>query len=48
MARAAEWLELAHFDRVLDYAWPEQADCQALLRRVGFRELTRTQRGWRR
>jgi GNAT superfamily N-acetyltransferase len=48
MAQAAEWLQLARFDRLLDYAWREQADCQAFLRTVGFRELTRTQRGWRR
>jgi hypothetical protein len=48
MGEAAEWLRLARFDRLLDYAWREQADCQAFLRTVGFRELTRTQRGWRR
>lgn len=46
VAQAAEWLLLARLDRVLDYAWPEEPECHAFLRKVGFRELTRTQRGW--
>ena len=50
------WLELAHVDRLLDYAWLEGTDPRGLsyedhrafLPAVGFRELTRTQRGWTR
>jgi hypothetical protein len=45
---------LAHVDRLLDYAWLEGTDpggvsyedYRAFLPAVGFRELTRTQRGW--
>ena len=48
VGQAAEWLELARLDRVLDYASPDQPDYEAFLRNVGFRELTRTERGWRR
>jgi GNAT superfamily N-acetyltransferase len=44
--QAAEWLRLARVERLLAYAWPEQEDCTAVLESVGFRELTRTQRGW--
>jgi GNAT superfamily N-acetyltransferase len=44
--QAADWLRLARVDRLLDYAWPEEEDRLALLRRLGFRELTRTTRGW--
>jgi ribosomal protein S18 acetylase RimI-like enzyme len=43
---AADWLRLARVDRLLDYAWVEEEDRLALLRRLGFRELTRTARGW--
>lgn len=46
VAQAADWLRLARVDRVLDYAWPEQVECIAFLEAVGFRELTRTERGW--
>jgi GNAT superfamily N-acetyltransferase len=46
MGQAADWLRLARVDRILDYAWLEQEDCDAFLRKVGFRELTRTARGW--
>lgn len=46
VAQAAEGLSLGHVDRVLDYAWPDQEDCTAFLHSVGFRELTRTARGW--
>jgi GNAT superfamily N-acetyltransferase len=46
IAQAADWLRLALVERVLDYAWPQQEDCAAFLGAVGFRELTRTQRGW--
>ena len=48
VAQAGEWLRLARVDRLLAYAWPEQADEIGLLENVGFRELTRTQRGWTR
>jgi GNAT superfamily N-acetyltransferase len=44
--RAADWLRLARADRLLDYAWPEEEAELALLARLGFRELTRTARGW--
>lgn len=46
VGQAAEWLRLARVERVLDYARPEQDDYIALLEAVGFRELTRTRRGW--
>jgi GNAT superfamily N-acetyltransferase len=46
VGQAAEWLGLARVERLLDYAWAEQEDCLALLGRLGFRELTRTARGW--
>jgi GNAT superfamily N-acetyltransferase len=56
LGQAADWLRLAHVDRLLDYAWLEGADpgevsyedYRAFLPAVGFRELTRTQRGWTR
>ena len=44
--QGAEWLRLARVERLLAYAWPEQEDCTAVLESVGFRELTRTRRGW--
>ena len=31
---------------MLAYAWPEEQDLLGLLAHVGFRELTRTARGW--
>jgi GNAT superfamily N-acetyltransferase len=54
--QAADWLRLAHVDRLLDYTWLEGTDpggisyedYRAFLPAVGFRELTRTQRGWTR
>jgi ribosomal protein S18 acetylase RimI-like enzyme len=48
VGQAAEWLQLARLDRVLDYARHDELDYQAFLHKVGFRELTRTKRGWRR
>ena len=36
------------FLRPLYYDWPEQVDHTSFLGSVGFRELTRTARGWRR
>jgi ribosomal protein S18 acetylase RimI-like enzyme len=46
VGQAADWLRLARVDRLLDYAWPEEEAMLALLARLGFRELTRTARGW--
>ncbi|MGW5363591.1 GNAT family N-acetyltransferase [Actinopolymorpha pittospori] len=46
LGQVGEWLRLAGVERVLDYALPEQEDTLALLRSVGFVELTRTARGW--
>jgi len=46
LAQAAEWLRSAGVERLLDYARPEQTEYIAFLEQAGFRELTRTQRGW--
>ena len=56
VGQAADWLRLANVDRLLDYAWLEGTDpggvsyddYRAFLPAVGFRELTRTKRGWTR
>ena len=48
VGQAADWLRLARVDRLLDYAWPKEGPRLALLRRLGFCELTRTARGWTR
>ncbi len=56
LGQAADWLRLAQVSRVLDYAWLEGTDpggqsyddYRAFLPAVGFRELTRTRRGWTR
>jgi GNAT superfamily N-acetyltransferase len=56
LAQAAEWLKLANVDRLLDYAWLDGTDpggvsyddYRGFLPAVGFRELTRTKRGWSR
>jgi len=56
LGQAADWLRLANVDRLLDYAWldgPDPGgvsyeDSRAFLPAVGFRELTRTKRGWTR
>ena len=56
LGQAADWLELAQVDRLLDYAWAEGTDpggvdytgFRAFLPAAGFRELTRTRRGWTR
>jgi GNAT superfamily N-acetyltransferase len=48
VARAAEWLRLGGVDRLLAYADADDRACLEFLRRVGFLELTRTRRGWRR
>jgi GNAT superfamily N-acetyltransferase len=46
VAAAGEWLRLGGFERLVDYVWPEQEECRAFLASVGFRHLTRTERGW--
>ncbi len=56
LGQAADWLRLAQVSRLLDYAWLEGTDpggvsyedYRAFLPAVGFRELTRTRRGWTR
>jgi GNAT superfamily N-acetyltransferase len=56
VGRAAEWLRLAHVDRLLDYTYAEGRDetgqgydeHRAFLQASPFTELTRTQRGWTR
>jgi ribosomal protein S18 acetylase RimI-like enzyme len=46
VGQAADWLRLARVERLLDYAWPQEEAMLALLGGLGFRELTRTARGW--
>ena len=46
VSEAADWLRLALAERLLEYARPEEQDLLGLLDRLGFRELTRTARGW--
>jgi len=56
LGQAAEWLELAHVDRLLDYSYldgPDAAgqtydDYRALLEALPFKVLTWTRRGWTR
>jgi GNAT superfamily N-acetyltransferase len=56
LGEAAGWLRLAQADRLLDYAWLEGTDpggldyagYRAFLPAAGFRDLTRTKRGWTR
>lgn len=56
LGQAADWLRLAQVSRLLNYAWLEGTDpgglnyddYRAFLPAVGFRELTRTARGWAR
>jgi GNAT superfamily N-acetyltransferase len=56
LGQAAGWLRLAEVSRLLDYAWLEGTDpgglnddaYRAFLAAAGFRELTRTARGWER
>jgi GNAT superfamily N-acetyltransferase len=56
LGQAADWLRLAQVERLLDYAWLEGQDpagqdytgYRAFLAASGFRELTRTKRGWTR
>jgi GNAT superfamily N-acetyltransferase len=46
VVQAADWLRLAGVERVLSYAEPEHQASTAFHASVGFRELTRTARGW--
>ncbi len=54
LAQAADWLRLAQVERLLTYAWLAGQDetgqsydnYRAFLAASGFRELTRTKRGW--
>lgn len=54
LGQAADWLELAHIDRLLDYtplddpAQPDDAGYRGFLAASGFAELTRTKRVWTR
>jgi GNAT superfamily N-acetyltransferase len=51
LGQAAEWLDLGQVARLLDYASLEDssdASHRAFLAAAGFRELTRTKRGWTR
>jgi GNAT superfamily N-acetyltransferase len=56
LGQAAEWLELANVDRLLDYSYLEGADAtgrtyddyRAFLEALPFTVLTRTRRGWTR
>lgn len=56
LGEAADWLELAHVDRLLDYTYLEDADAtgqtyddhRAFLEALPFTVLTRTRRGWTR
>ncbi|MFI6982902.1 GNAT family N-acetyltransferase [Embleya sp. NPDC050154] len=46
LAQAAQWLRLAGVDRVLAYESADDTDAIGRLIAAGFRELTRTDRGW--
>jgi GNAT superfamily N-acetyltransferase len=54
LAQAADWPQLAQAERLLAYAWLDGQDdtgqsyddYRAFLAAAGFRELTRTRRGW--
>lgn len=46
IGQAAEWLRMARVDRLLDYASLDEEEMLGFLHGVGFRELTRTSRGW--
>ena len=54
LGQAADWLELAHVDRLLDYtsldnpAEPDQSGYRMFLAASGFAELTSTKRVWTR
>jgi GNAT superfamily N-acetyltransferase len=46
LAGAADWLRLGGVERLVAYALPEDADELGFYASAGFRELTRTRRGW--
>jgi GNAT superfamily N-acetyltransferase len=46
LARAADWLRLCDVDRLVAYEPADGSAMTALLTGAGFRELTRTERGW--
>jgi GNAT superfamily N-acetyltransferase len=46
LARAADWLRLCGVDRLVAYEPAADSASLALLTGAGFRELTRTDRGW--
>ena len=48
LGHAADWLRLGRVERLVDYAEPGQRDLLAFLEASGFRELSRTERGWAR
>jgi GNAT superfamily N-acetyltransferase len=48
LGHAAEWLRLGEVSRLVTYATPDEKDELAFDASVGFRELVRTERGWRR
>jgi GNAT superfamily N-acetyltransferase len=48
VASAADWLRLGGVARLISYATPDQEASLAFHADVGFRELTRTARGWTR
>jgi GNAT superfamily N-acetyltransferase len=55
LGQAADWLELAHVDRLLDYSYTEETDAdqaydayRGFLGALPFTPLTRTRRGWTR
>jgi ribosomal protein S18 acetylase RimI-like enzyme len=46
LRHAAQWLRLAHVDRLLHYAAASEVAAIAFAERNGFTEMTRTRRGW--
>ena len=48
IACAADWLRLGGVARLISYGTPDQEESLAFHAAVGFRELTRTARGWTR
>ncbi|MFD5947570.1 hypothetical protein ACFWAZ_09855 [Streptomyces collinus] len=46
LARAADWLRLCDVDRLVAYEPADGSAMTPVLTGAGFRELTRTERGW--
>jgi GNAT superfamily N-acetyltransferase len=46
LGHAADWLRIGRVERLLAYASPDQDEALGFLSDAGFRELTRTRRGW--